>query len=113
MSRSEPLDRNKTKLTHDVTNAAHFYLDERGFKPLETEVAVTNRWVADLCGVTSPTQTELIKLGLLSRSPTWKAPRWKRDAWYKMLMALLDIMTCLVEVKTSRSDFNHDKKTIG
>jgi hypothetical protein len=31
-------DANKTALTHDVTAAAVCWLEERGFRPVETEV---------------------------------------------------------------------------
>ena len=37
-------DRNKTALTKHVTAAAIAYLDERGCKPIETEVAVEPGW---------------------------------------------------------------------
>jgi hypothetical protein len=33
-------DRNKTQLTKDVTAAAALWLQEHGFKPIETEVHV-------------------------------------------------------------------------
>jgi hypothetical protein len=121
-------DRNKTGLTHDVTNAVATWLDERGFKPVETEVCMPRArgesgWVADLAGVIDPTQTELIELKLLRRPPSWnkehstregqKHSSWDsptRAAWKAERRALRRPMTCLVEVKTSRADFVGDRK---
>lgn len=125
------VDRNKSQLTHDVTAAVMLYLDERGFKPVETEVGMPwcpenegcRGWIADLAGVINPTQTELIGLGLLKKGLGWnelhgrdrndsvvKAWHEKEDAWRAQRDRLLRVMTCLVEVKTSRSDFTGDRK---
>jgi hypothetical protein len=103
-------DRNKTALTHEVTEAAHAYLDQRGCKPLETEVWMGGKWIADLGGVLCPTQTELIDLRLLPRRPTGKAPVEKRHAWHDLYMPLIRLFTVLVEVKTARGDFRSDDK---
>lgn len=105
-------DRNKTEITKLVTAAAYRYLDERGFKPVETEVPIAMGWVADLAGVISPTQTELQELKLLPRKPSWKADRADREAWYALANKTQELMTALVEVKTSCSDFRGDKKWI-
>lgn len=103
-------DRNKTEITKDVTAAAIAYLDERGCKPIETEIWVSSdpSWIADVAGVLSATQTELIMLKLLKRRPEYRSPGY--EAWHEIYMSLIRLMTVLVEVKTSRSDFRGDKK---
>lgn len=101
-------DRNKTPLTHEITKAASLWLDERGFKPVETEVAVDRGWVADIASVISPTQTELQKLRLLPSKPSWKSEKYQ--VWQDKAATLLRLMTVLVEVKTSRGDFLSDHK---
>lgn len=100
-------DRNKTELTKQVTAAAYRYLDERGSKPLETEVPICDGWIADIAGVLNPTITEMIELKLLKRRPrsTQQGYEWWEDA-----KAVQRLMTVLVEVKTSRADFRGDKK---
>jgi hypothetical protein len=103
-------DRNKSELTHEVTSAVAAWMDERGFKPVETEVYVERGWVADLAGVIVPTQTELIDLKLLRPRPTWKRPTDEHAAWKAEYDAIDRTMTALVEVKTSRSDFVGDRK---
>lgn len=112
------IDRNKTTLTHDVTHAASRWLEERGFKPVETEVSVCAGWCADLAGVIVPTMTELIELKFLRRQPRWKYVRGKipiyespeRIAWETAYKRMDRTMTALVEVKTSRGDFRGDRK---
>lgn len=101
-------DRNKTALTKSVTAAALSYLDERGCKPIETEVPICTGWVADLAGVLSPTQTELVLLKLIKRRPQYNQPGYRE--WYEMAQATQKLMTVIVEVKTSRSDFAGDRK---
>lgn len=103
-------DRNKTPLTHDVTASTVAYLEARGFKPVETEVQVCDGWCADIAGVICPTQTELIDMKLLAPRPNWKAPTEKHEMWQTAYGLLDRVMTCLVEVKTSRGDFNGDRK---
>lgn len=101
-------DRNKTELTKHVTDAAIGYLDERGCKPIETEVYVSDGWIADVAAMLSPTVTELVKLRLVSRAPDWKDQN--RQRWWEQARAMQKIMTVLVEVKTSRGDFISDRK---
>lgn len=110
-------DRNKTGLTHDVTAVAASWLDLHGFKPIETEVPLCLGWCSDLAAVITPTQTELIDLKLLRRKPrwTWNRKRYEVDdsdaaSWQAEYKALDRVMTCCVEVKTSRGDFRRDKK---
>jgi hypothetical protein len=68
-------DHNKTSMTKLVTAAAIRWLDEKGFKPVETEVAVADAWIADIAGSILPTNTELINLKLLKRRPNWRQPQ--------------------------------------
>jgi hypothetical protein len=119
-------DRNKTAITHDVTQAVAAWMDERGFKPVETEVPMPSSsvdekgWIADLAGVISPTQTELVNLGFLPRKPKWVYPsteayraklaEWRQKAEAIDRASLSGTYTCLVEVKTSRGDFLGDRK---
>lgn len=114
-------DRNKSPITHEVTDAVASWLDAHGFKPVETEVPLALGWVADLAGVICPTQTELIALQLIKRPPSWneihslktKRRTWDADAykaWQGTIDALRRTMTCLIEVKTSRADYCGDKK---
>jgi len=103
-------DQNKTEMTKLVTAATCFWLDERGVKPVETEVPIARGWVADIAGVLSPTDTELQDLKLIRRRPMWKKPQEERDAWQKEVSAIRRLMAVVVEVKTSRGDFCGDKK---
>ena len=117
-------DRNKTELTNKVTDAAFLWLNNHGFKPVETEVYMpwsTNGenqkgWIADLAAVIDPTQTELIELRFAKRPPQYKyghkneGYEERRAAWDAEFKKVFRRMTCLVEVKTSRSDFMGDRK---
>lgn len=115
------LDRNKTAVTHDVTQAVVRYLDEQGFKPVETEVPVCDGWVADVAACIVPTRTEAINLKLVPRKPKYDCWRFRdeeyiaayrsREAgWDSLYDALPNPVTALVEVKTSRADFAKDRK---
>jgi hypothetical protein len=117
-------DLNKSSLTCDVTSAVALWLDGMGFKPVETEVGMPlvieneKGWIADLAGVIIPTQTELINLKLLTKSPRWsmldKDGNFVRNTayekWSKERDLKIRLMTCLVEVKTTRQDFLGDRK---
>lgn len=104
-------DRNKTELTKRVTAAAFRYLDERGAKPLETEVWLGEGWVADIAGVVNPTNTELQALKLIPPKPKRQAGNeQQRQAWHERAQQAKALMTVLVEVKTSRSDLSNDRK---
>lgn len=102
-------DQNKTELTKMVTAAACFWLDERGCKPVETEVSIAQGWIADLAGVVCPSNTELQELKLIRRAPKWDR-RSDREAWEIDAAAMSWMMTVIVEVKTSRGDFVGDRK---
>lgn len=62
-------DYNKTAITKTITAAALTYLDERGCKPIETEVLAAAGWISDLAAVVCPTITELTLLKLIKRKP--------------------------------------------
>ncbi|WP_415907081.1 MmcB family DNA repair protein [Oleiharenicola sp. Vm1] len=119
------LDRNKTFLTASVTRLAVEWLDGNGFKPVETEVAVAERWIGDVVGVSTPTTTELVGLQLLRRAPrgpdfaqrekagydarvsAWQA---KQAVWDAERAAMPRVLTIVIEVKTSVGDFRGDTK---
>ena len=98
-------DRNKTGLTIALTQAVTTWLDERGFKPIETEVPVADGWVADLASAIIPTRTELQKLKFMPHCPEYRELEWRAKA-----DSLRRLMTVLVEIKTSRGDFKDDRK---
>lgn len=113
-------DRNKTPLTHAVTETAYRYLADRGFKPLEREVYIAERWIADIAGVCVPSPTEAAGLRLIKRAPKWcrasdsveqqQAAQVAREAWQATYAALAKPLTALIEVKTSVSDYSGDRK---
>jgi hypothetical protein len=101
-------DLNKTDLTKAVTQLALVYFDERGCKPIETEVTVAKGWIADLAGVLNPTVTELQLLKLLRRKPKGYDTHYTQ--WRIEAKNAQRLLTVIVEVKTSRSDFRGDRK---
>lgn len=109
-------DGNKTDITKRVTAAVCFWMDERGFKPMDTEITVDLGWIADVAGAITPTETELQDLKLIPRKPQWKRGcdeaqyQQQRNDWYALRDQTSRLMTALVEVKTSRSDFIGDRK---
>ena len=108
-------DRNKSDLTHTVTEATFAWLDNHGFKPVETEVSMPwtkvdePGWVADLAAVIVPTQTELVEMKLIPAPPRYNyvgkndGYKEKREAWEAVYKVMDRRMTCLVEVKTTRA----------
>ena len=115
-------DRNKSELTHTLTEAAFQWLDNHGFKPVETEVPMpwpgvgSVGWVADLAGVIVPTQTELIEMKMIPRPPRFSY-NGKNDGyeeryarWSDLYRSWRRTMTCLVEVKIARGDYLADRK---
>lgn len=101
-------DKNKTALTKKVTQAVIGYLDARGCKPIETEVCVSEGWVADVASVVCPTLTELTLLKLIKRKPRWDRPGV--NEWYERARKMQRLITVLVEVKSSMTDFSGDRK---
>jgi len=107
-------DRNKTLSTRQITAVVVAWLDEHGFKPVETEVLVAESWQSDIAGLIDCTEGEAIYLRLAPRKPTnWRTSdgyREKREAFVNAYKALPSPLTALVEVKTSLSDLNGDSK---
>lgn len=106
---NEPLDRNKTDLTHRATATAAAWLDTIGCKPVETEVPVADGWVADAASFWCPTLTEARNARLLR--PPIVPPDIQRDsleALAHMYRSAGGRLTIVVEVKTSRADFLKD-----
>lgn len=112
-------DANKTKLTRQITQAAATWLDQRGFRPVETEVQVAEGWVADLAGFCYPTRTEAQALKLIGQKPDW---HWYKhrdlteefyailELWESAYVALPSPITAIIEVKASIADFARDTK---
>jgi hypothetical protein len=98
------LDKNKTALTHRITALAAAYLDNAGFKPVETEVTVYDSWIADVASFIYPTRTEVKKLKITEKP-------WGREfePQYNELHYLYGFpLTAIVEVKISINDFKRD-----
>lgn len=107
---TEPLDRNKTALTHVATATTAAWLDGVGVRPVETEVPLGAGWVADLAGVWSPTLTEARKTRLLREIFPQDDPQEQAyDALFKLGRRYGGRLTVVVEVKTSRADFLADR----
>lgn len=118
------IDRNKTELTHNITRQVALWLDSAGFKPVETEVGVADRWIADVAGVGCLTPTELIDLKLIRRKPKWKyggGNLFNTDVdnsgfdaamkeWNELYATFPGRLTVTVEVKTSVGDYRGDRK---
>lgn len=105
-------DQNKTKLTLDVTLAASNWLKDIGAKPIEAEVAINRRWIADLAAMWSPTRTEAQKQKLIPAKLPWRstgsrARSLEREAAYR---AIPHDMCIVHEVKVTRADFRRDHK---
>ena len=105
-------DCNKTELTKEITAAACQWLDERGCKPVETEVCIERKWIADIATAVSPTETELQMLKLIPRKPSWKKSKEELAAWEEQANTVPDLMTVIVEVKASMQDLTRDEKWI-
>lgn len=106
------MDRSKTELTQNITRNVSLWLDGKGFKPVETEVYVGDRWIADVAGVGLPTQTEMIDLKLIKRAPRYRseADQPKFEEWRAAMAAIPGRLMALVEVKTSWGDYRGDRK---
>jgi len=105
------VDANKTGETRRVTELAAQWLAEKGFKPVESEVPIAERWVADVAGFASLTRTESVNMHLVPRRPSWgKGYQQAYQIWNEAFEKLPPIITAAIEVKTSRSDFTRDNK---
>lgn len=107
------LDVNKTAATHRATATAVYYLAQRGYKPIETEVGVYDGWVADIASFVYPTTTELKKLKLLRKEERGGYRVVPVDAKYHEGLNFTDRygagpFTAIVEVKTTKADFLKD-----
>jgi hypothetical protein len=104
---TDPLDKNKTTLTHKITALATAYLDAIGCKPIETEVPIKNYGVIDIGSFVYPTMTELRKTKIFkvifAESNLYD---YDMDTIYKERYGFLT--TVGVEVKVSVADFQKD-----
>lgn len=100
---SEPLDRNKTDITHRATATAAAWLSGLGCKPVETEVNVGQGWVADLATFWTPTMTEAGNAKIIDGNRQQRHERFER--WSREVGGRV---TLLVEVKVTREDFRRD-----
>lgn len=99
------LDANKTALTHKITAVASAYLDMRGFKPIETEVRVADKWVADIASFVYPSMTGLRNLKIIPNK--WCQDPTAEEIDYRYSYPL----TAIIEVKASLLDFKKDINT--
>lgn len=106
----DPLDRNKTALTHRLTALASGYLDVLGCKPIETEVPVCS-FIVDVAGFTYPTMTEMKKSKLLD-SAIADNPLLKGKDRYLITEYItrktLFPLTAVIEVKVTIADLKKD-----
>lgn len=103
----DPLDKNKTELTHKITALASFYLDSIGCKPIETEVPLSNGQRIDIGSFTYPTMSELKKSKLLKKIISEEClADYKKAELFKYRYG--GILTIGVEVKITLSDFKRD-----
>jgi hypothetical protein len=106
---NEPLDRNKTEVTHRATAVAAAWLSGIGCKMIETEVPLGSGWVADLATWWSPTMTEARRSRLLRDMVQDQEAFAQADSQVSRLYRMLGgRITIAVEVKTSRADFMRD-----
>lgn len=106
---TEPLDRNKSALTHVATSTAAAWLDGLGCKPVETEVPLGDGWVADLAAFWCPTFTEAKRSRLLRALPVPDGvASMSREHFTRWCRRYGGRITVAIEVKVSRSDFTAD-----
>lgn len=102
------VDANKTAETRQITELASRWLSERGFKPVESEVPIAEKWTADIAGCGELTRTECTNLKIIPRRPKqWSGT--ELDAWNAQFNAI-EILTAAIEVKVSKADFARDDK---
>lgn len=102
-------DGNKTPLTTRITATVAAYLDGAGFKPVETEVPVADGWTADLASFIYPSRTEAHRLRLIKKRHV-RGNYFTVDetSFQELAYRTGPLLTALVEVKISRSDFTKD-----
>jgi len=110
----DPLDRNKTDLTHKLTALAEGHLTVLGCKPIETEVPVGG-FIVDVAGFTYPTMSEMKRGKLLKRiimeQPELNEVNGSNKYYYAADLVAHKHMyplTAVVEVKVSMADFRKD-----
>lgn len=108
MNKPEPIDANKSALTHVATATVAAWMDGIGCKPVETEVPVEGGWILDLAGIWSPTITEAKKSKLLKALVEREAMFNSFQAMTHLVRAFGGRFTVGVEVKTSRADYLRD-----
>lgn len=106
---NEPLDRNKTELTHKLTALAVGHLTVIGCKPIETEVPVASGWIADVAGFTYPTMTEM-KMGKILKRVILMNPLCGSDYRSAEFITTRHLfpLTAICEIKISIADFKKD-----
>ena len=102
----DPLDRNKTALTHKITALACAYLSSVGCKPVETEIPFGG-FILDVGSFAYPTMTELKNSKLLKT--LYPELSGNHNAQYnRFFQDYGPLLTFAAEVKTSLSDFKKD-----
>lgn len=116
-----PADRNKTDLTHDLTEASARWLASIGAKCQETEVPAGPKWISDLAAFWSPTPTEATLEKLIPRAKRYPygesaevIDEWKQHHEHRRhaYSALPKFITIIVEVKSTRDDFHRDRRVV-
>lgn len=105
----DPLDRNKSDLTHSITGTAMGWLSGGGFKPVETEVPVAGGFVADIASFIYPTPTEWKCLKLNRRFDGTKGDPY--DTLIETTKRFGTPLTAVIEVKISNADLKKDFNT--
>ncbi len=105
----DPLDENKSTLTHRITALASAHLAIMGCKPIETEVAVSPGWIADVASFTYPTNTELKQSKLFKVMPidyNNEVISYAKEELFRYKYSFP--LTIIVEIKVSIADFKKD-----
>ena len=102
----EPLDRNKTDMTHRLTALAMWYLELRGFAPVETEVLVGDFGIVDVAGFCEPTPSETRKLRLRNQ----RRMGLDEFSYSEIMFQYGPLLTAVVEVKVGRQDYLKDRQ---
>lgn len=103
---TDPLDRNKTLLTHKITALASGYLSSIGCKPVETEVPFGG-FIIDIASFAYPTMTELKNSKILRA--IYPEIKGDHNAQHnRFFQQYGEPLTFAVEVKVSKADFKKD-----